>query len=63
MLVPRNYGNISVKSVFYLERFQRYGVLKKFTTFWATLYEYLYTTNAFEVVCIFVKLSYLLLLC
>jgi len=39
MFVPRNFTNITVKSVsFYLDRFQRHGVLKNVQLFWATLY-------------------------
>jgi len=39
MFVPRNFRNITVKSVsFYLDRFQRHGVLKNVHLFSATLY-------------------------
>jgi len=42
MFVPRNFRNILMKSVsFYLERFQRYGVLKNVQLFAATSPKYL----------------------
>ena len=41
IFIPRNSNNILMKSVsFYLERFQRYGVLRNVQLFWATLYIY-----------------------